>query len=66
MNKRTKYIKNINMNPILKWIYMKNKYVVSQDIPNNPEQILNIKVKTISSNSKKIRKASVSHYNVDI
>ena len=66
MRERTKYIKQINMNPILKWIYLKNKYVVPQDIPNNPEHILHTKVKTVSSSSRKIRKASVSHYNVVI
>ena len=66
MDKRTKYIKKINMNPILKWIYLKNKYVVPQYIPNNPEHILHTKVKTMSSSSRKIRRSSVSHYNVVI
>ena len=66
MDKRTEYIKKINMNPILKWIYLKNKYVIPREIPNNPEHILNTKVKTISSSSRKIRRASVSHYNIVI
>ena len=66
MKERTKYIKQINMNPLLKWIYLKNKYVIPREIPNNPEHILNAKVKTMSSSSRKIRRASVSHYNIVI
>ena len=66
MDNRTKYIKKINMNPILKWIYLKNKYVVPQDIPNNSENILNVKVKTMSSSSRKIKRTSISHYNIVI
>lgn len=66
MNKRTKYINKINMNPLLKWIYLKNKYVIPREIPNNPEHILNATVKFVSTSSRKIRRASVSHYNVVI
>ena len=66
MKERTKYIKQININPFLKWIYLKNKYVFPRYIPNNPEQNTNSTVKFISTNSRKIRKSSVSHYNVVI
>ena len=66
MDKRTEYIKKINMNPILKWVYLKNKYICPRIIPHNPEQILNTKVMTMSSSSRKIRRASVSHYNIVI
>jgi hypothetical protein len=66
MKERTKYIKKINMNPLLKWIYLKNKYVIPREIPNNPEQILNATVKFVSTNSRRTRRASVSHYNVVI
>ena len=34
---RTKYIKKININPFLKWIFLKNKYVIPRNTPNNPE-----------------------------
>ena len=66
MKERTKYIKKINMNPLLKWIYLKNKYVIPRKIPNNPEHILNATVKRISTNSRRTRRASVSHYNIVI
>ena len=66
MKERTKYIKQINMNPLLKWIYLKNKYVIPREIPNNPEHILNTTVKRISTNTRRIRRASISHYNIVI
>lgn len=46
-------IKKIHMNPILKWIYLKNYKSINPKITTNK-----------INKSKKVRKSSVSHYNI--
>ena len=51
MKSNIEYIKKSNINPILKWVYLKNKKI-------NPEREHSPIFKKIK------RKASVSHYNI--
>ena len=68
---RTNYIKNININPFLKWMYLKNKYVIPREIPNNPELPPVKTSKNVESPKPpkdlftiKRKKSSVSPYNI--